>query len=211
MAILHHSVVPQSWGKEQTITNIKNSHDGVVPYHVVIGKDWTYTDPNQKEVKLHAGNYPVNLVSVAVCMNGNFVTDTPTPYQREQLKKTLKGWMGQYSITRANIKLHREVRLKPTACPGKLDQNFISLLLTPTMTCEQQLEEEKAAHRETLERERTNYNNWQTEIEKRKQVETALTEEKNNHAESIAEKIKNAAERDAALEKLRQIKTIADS
>lgn len=55
------------------------------------------------------------------------------------------------------------------------------------MTCQEQLAKEKAAHAETLEREQTNYKNWQTEIEQRHAVEK---------------------ERDAAQAKLKQIKDI---
>ena len=137
--VLHHSVTDQSFDQAKTMGIIKGSHSGISPYHVVIGKDWVYTDPNQLEVKYHAGNYPVNLESIAVCMVGNFLNDTPMVYQRVQLKKTLEDWMKKYGILRTGIKLHREVRLSPTACPGKLDQNYISLLLKPTMTCEEEL------------------------------------------------------------------------
>ena len=173
------------------MANIKGSHNGQSPYHRVIGKDWTFTDTNLEEIKPHAGNAPVNLISIAVCMAGNFVNDTPTAYQREQLKQTLNELMAKYSLKRDSIKLHREVRLKPTACPGKLDQNFISILLEPSMTCEQQLAEEKRAHQETLERERNNYTNWQTELDKRKALEIALAKEKSDHAETIKEKVSN--------------------
>lgn len=184
--------------------NIKGSHGGVSPYHRVLGKDWTYTDPNMQQVKFHAGNYPVNLESVAVCLAGNFVNDNPTAYQTNQLRVTLKEWMVKYSIKRANIKLHREVRLQPTACPGKPDQLFITILLAPTMpTCDQLLADEKRQHAETVERERDNYANWQTTLDEKNKLRDQLAEEKRQHAESIAEKLKNAAERDAALAKLK--------
>ena len=200
--VLHHSVTDQQNDQVKTMGIIKGSHSGVSPYHVVIGKDWIYTDPSQLEIKFHAGNYPVNLESVAVCMVGNFVNDTLTAYQNEQLKKTLNQWMQKYSIIRQGIKLHREVRLQPTACPGKLDQNFISLLLTPSMTCEQELSTAKAevvklnteigtttAQRDTALRDLTkeklehaedikikdqNYQNWQTALDRYKRAEEKL-------------------------------------
>lgn len=202
--VLHHSVTPQTWDKTKTMANIKGSHGGTSPYHHVIGKDWMYADPNMQEVKFHAGNYPVNLESVAVCLAGNFTVDTLTVYQKNNLRTTLKQWMQQYGIKRVNIKLHREVRLQPTACPGKPDQSFITILLASTMpTCDQLLADEKRQHAETVERERDNYANWQTTLDEKNKLRDQLAEEKRQHAESIAEKLKNAAERDAALAKLK--------
>lgn len=184
--VLHHSVTPQTWGKDQTMNNIKGSHAGVSPYHRVIGKDWVFTDTNLLEVKWHAGNYPVNLESVAVCLAGNFVNDTLTANQQTQLRNTLKEWMLKWGIKRANIKLHREVRIQPTACPGKPDQLFITQLLATTMpTCDQLLAEEKARHAETVERERDNYNNWQTTLDKHNLLRDLLADEKRQHAETI--------------------------
>ena len=203
--ILHHSVTNQLWDSTRTMANIKGSHSGISPYHRCIGYNWQWSDPHQDEVKYHAGNYQVNLESIAVAMVGDFTQDTPTEYQKQKLKETLQFWMNKYQIKRENIKLHREVRLNPTACPGKLDQSFISKLLKP-MTCEQDLKEERDRHAETLERERTNYANWQEEIDKRKKAEADLAQERSDHTESIAEKLKNAAERDAALDKIRGAK-----
>lgn len=201
--VVHHSVTPQLNDQTKTMGIIKGAHNGVSPYHRVIGFNWVYKDPNEVEVKFHAGNYPVNLESIAVCLAGNFTVDNLNAYQKEQLKKTLEEWMSKYGIPRVKVKLHREVRLKPTACPGNIDQVFISKLLTPSMTCEQQLAEEKQAHKESIERGQVNYTNWQTELDKRKGLEVSLAQEKSDHAESIAEKLKNAAERDEALAKLK--------
>ena len=131
--ILHHSVTPILWLEAKTMANIKGSHDGVSPYHRVIGYNWQWSDSAQDDVKFHAGNYPVNLESIAVCMVGDFTKDDLKDYQKKQLTATLKGWMKQYNIKRGNIKLHKEVRLKPTACPGKIDQDFISILLEEPM------------------------------------------------------------------------------
>lgn len=183
--VVHHTVTPQSWAESQTMSNIKSSHGGTSPYHHVIGKDWTWSDSNQLEVKYHAGNYDVNLVSIAVSLVGNFVNDTLTKYQEKELQRTLEEWMKRYSIARKQVKLHREVRLKPTACPGNIDQTLITKLLTPSMTCEQQLSDEKRGHRETLERERDNYRNWQEELNKRKTADLLLAEEKRQHKETL--------------------------
>lgn len=207
MIVLHHSVTPQSWDKTQTMNNIKGSHSGVSPYHRVIGKDWVFTDTNMLEVKFHAGNYPVNLESVAVCLAGNFVNDTLTAHQVNQLRATLKEWMLKYGIKRANIKLHREVRLSPTACPGKPDQLFITQLLAPTMpTCDQLLVEEKARHAETVERERDNYNNWQTTLDEKNKLRDQLADEKRQHAETVKRADDNYNNWQAALDALGPLK-----
>lgn len=201
MIVLHHSVTPQDWDFAKTMANIKGSHGGVSPYHRVIGKDWMYVDPNMQEVKYHAGNYPVNLVSVGVCLAGNFVNDTLTAYQKNTLRTVLKQLMQQYGIKRANIKLHREVRLQPTACPGKPDQLFITQLLATSMpTCDQLLAEEKARHAETVERERDNYNNWQTTLDEKNKLRDQLADEKRQHAETVKRADDNYKNWQAALD-----------
>lgn len=200
--VVHHSVTPQEWDSAKTMANIKGSHDGTSPYHRVIGYNWQWSDPNQLEVKFHAGNYPVNLESIAVCMSGDFTKNDLKDYQKKQLTATLKTWMQQYGVKRANIKLHREVRLSPTACPGKIDQALISILLEESMTCPEeliqaqleivqlntelgrvtaerdlartQLAQEKSDHAETIKQKDQNYQNWQIELDRRKAAESKL-------------------------------------
>lgn len=199
--VVHHSVTNQLWDSAKTMANIKGSHDGVSPYHRVIGYNWQWSDPAQDDVKFHAGNYPVNLESIAVCMVGNFVVDDLKDYQKKQLTATLKEWGQKYNIKRANIKLHREVRLEPTACPGKIDQDLISILLQEPMPTDNlsdhivdgmpadqriaalksqvgRLVAESQGLTEALiasrKKEEEYYQSWQKEIDARKKVEEQL-------------------------------------
>lgn len=116
--ILHHTAGRLSWSKSEAMKIILGKH-GVSPYHIVIGKDWEVLARNIDEVGWHAGNWPVNLTSVAVCLNGDFTRETPTEYQKEKLRHWLLYLKNKYAIPREKIRLHKEVRLLgPTACPG---------------------------------------------------------------------------------------------
>lgn len=151
--VIHHSVTPQSWSKEKTLKVIDDEHhnpnihsfkNGIglyVAYHMLIFPDGNIKDTRPiNEVGHHAGNLPVNNVSVGICLIGNFETDQPTPEQSDSLKRILKSLMADYGITRDNIKLHKEVRLKPTACPGKnITHAYIDSLLVHRPSLHQRL------------------------------------------------------------------------
>lgn len=149
--VVHHSVTPQNWSKDKTLSVIDKEHKNLHPikngigyhiaYHMIIFADGNVKDTRPlNEVGYHAGNLPVNNVSVGVCLIGNFETDEPTPEQSDSLKRILKSLMVDYSIMRDNIKLHKEVRLKPTACPGKnITHAYIDSLLVHRPSIRQRL------------------------------------------------------------------------
>lgn len=74
------------------------------------------------EVTYHAGNYPVNLIAIGICLDGDFTKNPPPPAQREALFKTLDDLCFHRPdmplLVKATVKTHREVRLSPTTCPG---------------------------------------------------------------------------------------------
>ncbi len=117
--VIHHSVTPQNWDQQPTVDLILQSHiarglayDGHIAYHLLVGKDWTYVGRPINSVGYHAGNWLVNLSSIAICLVGNFNNDMPTPWQEQELRKYLTLYKN------LSLKLHKEVRLQPTACPG---------------------------------------------------------------------------------------------
>lgn len=75
-------------------------------------------------------------------------------------------------------------------------------------TCEQQLAEKIAESQ-------LNYNNWQTELDKRKKAEAALAQEISNHKETIAELQATKADREKIVAernmKFAQIKAVIDA
>ncbi len=79
----------------------------------------------------HAGNYPVNRQSVAICVDGYFhpdVNQMPTREQYEALKQLLD-WLctqnPQFPADQNDVFGHREVSDSYTACPGDLLLPFV--------------------------------------------------------------------------------------
>lgn len=120
--VYHHSVTPQRWDKEKTVDLIARSHiqrglnapGGDISYHFLIGHNWTYQCRPMKTVGYHAGHYPTNLTSVAICLVGNFNVDTPTLYQNKELARLTDEIQDKYGVLKRV--LHRDI--KSTACPG---------------------------------------------------------------------------------------------
>lgn len=135
--IIHHTVIPQEYGQEKTLGIILAAHkaaglayDGRIAYHYVIGDGWVTQGRSENTVGYHAGNWLMNLQSIAICLNGNFNIDQPTDYQKQKLTTLLRELMRKYNIPRERVKLHREVRNEPTACPGAhITQSLIDSLL----------------------------------------------------------------------------------
>jgi len=97
-------------------------------YHFRIDKKGNiYRTRKVTDLLYHASNLSVNTSSVAVCLDGNFMTENPTQRQLEGLAGLLKHLMGKLKIKKANIKGHQEVALKGygTACPGKNLMNWL--------------------------------------------------------------------------------------
>lgn len=139
--VLHHSCTPQSWPMQKTIDVINEEHKKLHPVNSSIGLRISYhfllfPDGSVKstrpinEIGYHAGNFAVNVVSIGLCLIGNFENDKPTEKQTSALKRLLESLTKQYGISKSNIKLHKEVRLQPTACPGKnITHAYIDKLL----------------------------------------------------------------------------------
>lgn len=120
--VLHHTANPNPKHQAQIVIaqhlkEPKIKQAGA--YHYVIEKDGTVARLHPEEfIGNHAGNWAVNLRSIGVCLAGNFVTQSPTPDQIISLGKLLTEMQNRWGIPDKNIKLHKEVRLNPTACPG---------------------------------------------------------------------------------------------
>lgn len=91
-------------------------------YHYVIDNVGdVYQCLPETEVGYHAGNYPVNLKSIAVCLHGNFEVQEPTKKQLATLKAFIT-WVTTERpdlplVVKKTVKGHRDI--KATACPGK--------------------------------------------------------------------------------------------
>ena len=137
--VTHHTVYPQAWGKQQ-LTNALQRQFTAIPYHIVIGNDWEVIFRDIEDVTWHANNYPVNLSSVAICLNGDFTKDRLTEYQEKRLGYWIRHLMDKYNIPRNKVSLHNEVRLGgSTACPG-INQTDIDRALATVPSSEANLE-----------------------------------------------------------------------
>lgn len=130
--VVHHSVTPQYWDKQRTISNISDGHrrrgfprssSGLwVGYHKVIGHDWEYQTRPWTEQGAHAGAY-WNVRAIGICLAGNFEVDNLAPKQEQFLVDTLQSLMDKYRIPRENILRHQDAKKRAgygsTACPGR--------------------------------------------------------------------------------------------
>jgi hypothetical protein len=136
--VVHHAVMPQDWPQAKAMSAILSAHrsaglayDGRIAYHWVIGDGWTAQGRPDNTVGYHAGNWLVNLSSVAICLMGNFNDNKLTPYQTKWLTEKLWDYMADYNLNRSAIKLHRNI--SATACPGRnIDLPLIYDLLDDT-------------------------------------------------------------------------------
>lgn len=128
--VVHHDgfAIPARYN---TLDRIKNE----AKYHVV--KGWKHISYHfiidnvgdiyqclpEDEIGYHAGNLAVNKNSIAVCVQGNFEIQQPTKAQIKALTEFCD-WIFTKrpdipKLVRSGLKGHREVRLNPTACPGR--------------------------------------------------------------------------------------------
>jgi N-acetyl-anhydromuramyl-L-alanine amidase AmpD len=88
-------------------------------YHYIIEFDGTIVQlHNEDFIGNHAGNWAVNLISIAICLAGDFTKMKPNEAQLKSMTNLTLSLQTRWGIPDSNIKLHREVRLNPTACPG---------------------------------------------------------------------------------------------
>ena len=59
-----------------------------------------------------------NNYGIGICLVGNFELTSPTPRQMIALQSLVRALMGRYHIAPEKIFSHRQVRPKPTRCPG---------------------------------------------------------------------------------------------
>jgi len=199
--VIHHTVVPEQSATQEKASEALNrnkyAYDGKPPYHYIIGNTWDYQGRPYDTIGYHAGSPEWNAVAIGVVLVGNFNNDTITAHQKKRLGEVIKTLMKQYSIPRNRVFLHKEIRPKPTACPGSsINQQFISSLLIP-MTTDQEtirqlneeigvttaqrdkaltdLKAEQMARTEETNEKLKNYENWQRELDLRKKLEALIT------------------------------------
>lgn len=130
LLVIHHDAV-ESMKPYNTFKRIEQEANvhvhngwGHLSYHYVIDNiGEIYYCLSENEVGYHAGNLPVNKNSIAIMVQGNFEIHQV----KEKVLKSLHELERHLTmerpdlplIVRKSVKGHKEVRLAPTACPGK--------------------------------------------------------------------------------------------
>ncbi|MGV6839747.1 MAG: peptidoglycan recognition protein family protein [Planktomarina sp.] len=101
----------------------------MIPYHFVIGngngipmgqveptRRWTY---KLWGAHLSSRNTAKNIMSIGVCLIGNFENGPPPQGQFQSLVNHCKALMHTYRIAPSNVTVHGRVPGERTACPGR--------------------------------------------------------------------------------------------
>lgn len=97
---------------------------GHISYHFMMDNlGEVYQCLPEDEIGYHAGNLTVNKASIALCVQGNYQTQKLNAKQEKALAEFIK-WMTSERpdlplIVKSTVKLHQEVRVGSTSCPGK--------------------------------------------------------------------------------------------
>jgi N-acetyl-anhydromuramyl-L-alanine amidase AmpD len=128
--VVHHEAAfrPKTYNTMERIVGFALYHIrkgfGHYAYHYTIDNvgDIYRTVP-ENEVSYHAGNLAVNKRSLAVVMQGNMEVQAITPAQEKSLTDLCNYLFNQRPdmplLLKKGLKMHKEVRLGATACPGR--------------------------------------------------------------------------------------------
>lgn len=118
--VLHHTAEHGDQKQYATVDSYhKRKWGRGIEYHFFIEKDGEVLEGKPvEEIGYQAGNWSVNVVSVGICLAGDFTHEFPTTAQLDSLVQLVAKLQNIYLIPDNEIWLHREVRLTPTECPG---------------------------------------------------------------------------------------------
>jgi N-acetylmuramoyl-L-alanine amidase len=132
--IIHHSLVKNSLNKDQ-FSAICHYHEEKgwgkkTGYHyVIVANGKVYEGKKEEEAGCHCKENNMNLLSLGICLTGNFDLDEPTNPQIFALRDLLKKLTVKYRISSNNIFFHKDFATYKS-CPGKnMDRNFIRNLV----------------------------------------------------------------------------------
>lgn len=85
-----------------------------------------------QEITWHSGHFPTNISHIAVCLDGNFTKHKPSDAQLMSLKNLFVHLTMERPemphLIGSSVRTHREVRPRPTSCPGQPIQEFVDAL-----------------------------------------------------------------------------------
>jgi LysM repeat protein len=137
--VIHHSGTAR--GSIQGMDMYHRKHrkmENGLAYHFVIGNGRDMGDGEiaignrwKRQIKGgHVTSDAQNQVALGICLVGNFEVAPPTAAQMRSLYGLTAYLMRRCGIPKKEVKTHRQINIKPTACPGKLfpTQRFIENL-----------------------------------------------------------------------------------
>jgi len=132
--VIHHTGTSSGSVESINSAHLKNKDKNGNPwlgigYHFVIGNGQGMADgaiePTfrwRTQIQgAHAGssNKEFNERGIGICLVGNFEKTPPTPAQRKSVKLLVQTLRVEYKVPSARVVGHRDIRDKPTECPGK--------------------------------------------------------------------------------------------
>lgn len=139
LLVIHHEGVKTPWMYD-TVKRIQND----ARYH--ISKGWNHISYHymmdnvgdifkclpDTEVGYHAGTPIVNNKSIALCIQGNYETQTLSKAQKRALEEFCDYMFNRRpdlpKLVRTGLKNHKDVRPTGTACPGRNVVPFVNSL-----------------------------------------------------------------------------------
>lgn len=132
--IIHHTAMKTSQVDDVSrIRGDANYHItqgwGHLGYHYVIDKDGVvYQCVPEDEIGAHAGVWAINQTALAVCLDGDYSTESLNSSQVQALWGLLDRLCQRTdlpSLEKKGVKTHREVRPTPTSCPSDRVQKLV--------------------------------------------------------------------------------------
>ena len=128
-----HIVVHHSGDNTNSIKGMEHYHRRVrrmengLAYHFVIGNGVNTGDGkiyvgdrwNRQIRGGHVASTALNEIAIGICLIGNFDKKTPTLKQRLSLKALVYKLRRRTGIPFNEVRSHRDINPKPTACPGR--------------------------------------------------------------------------------------------
>lgn len=142
--IVHHSVTPRDLGVEKTEHSISNNHKtrfnflsslgSYIGYHYIIYGDGTVKQYRKEdEEAAHCKEDSMNLLSVGICMIGDFgqgdgrLNETPSDEQLQKLQQLILDLQKKYNIPDSNIYPHRHFAPYKDCYGNNLPDNPLAL------------------------------------------------------------------------------------
>lgn len=94
-----------------------------------------YLTNRLEEITYHAGNFPVNVRGLGICLDGDMTRQDVTHFQRNALIGLLEYLTTERPdmpyLVKSTVKTHREVKPVPTTCPSNSVQALLGAWRTP--------------------------------------------------------------------------------